>query len=215
VKLKTAKDELTPRQMSVLSFLKDHLEKKGYPPTVREIAGHFKMRGPKGAQKHLNSLVRKGLIRKPPGLSRAIEVIGRPSGSSQSVAFPVVGRVRAGDPLLAVEQVEEYLHLDRRLVPALNRPAGDAFILRVTGNSMIEAGIREGDYALVQPDPQPRNGDIVVALLNDEATVKRFYKDRNSIRLEPANAHMKPIVIKPDQEAVRILGKVVAIIRKL
>lgn len=213
--MKTAKEKLTPRQMNVLSFLKDHLEKKGYPPTVREIASHFKMQGPKGAQKHLKILVRKGFIRKPPGLSRAIEVIGRRPASNQSVALPIVGQVRAGDPLLAVEQVEDYLHLDRRLVPGLDGPTTDAFILRVTGDSMIEAGIQEGDLVLVQPDPQPRNGEIVVALLNDEATVKRFYKDHAMIRLEPANARMKPIMIRPNQEDVRIIGKVVAIIRKL
>jgi repressor LexA len=213
--VKTAKETLTPRQAGVLSFLKDHLEKKGYPPTVREIAAHLKMRGPKGAQKHLTILARKGFIRKPPGLSRAIEVVGRSSGSNRSVALPVVGQVRAGDPLLAVEQVEDYLHLDRRFVPGGKQPAMDLFILRVTGDSMIEAGIQEGDYALVQPHPQPRNGEIVVALINDEATVKRFYKDHDTIRLEPANARMKPIVVKPNQADVRIIGKVAAIIRKL
>lgn len=213
--MKTAKETLTPRQMSVLSYLKDHLEKKGYPPTVREIAAHFKMRGPKGAQKHLKILVRKGFVRKPPGLSRAIEVIGRRPASNTSVALPVVGQVRAGSPILAVEQVEDYLHLDRRLVPGLDGPTTDAFVLKITGDSMIEAGIRDGDYALVQPNPQPRNGEIVVALLNDEATVKRFYKDRDMIRLEPANVRMKPIVVKPNQEDIRIIGTVVAIIRKL
>jgi len=209
------KTTLTTRQAGVLSFLKDHLEKKGYPPTLREIAAHFKMRGPKGAQKHLKTLIRKGFVRKPPGLSRAIEVIGRRPASDRSIAFPIAGQVRAGDPLLALEQVEDYLHLDRRLVPGLSGPETGAFVLKITGDSMIEAGILEGDLALVQPDPQPRNGEIVVALVNDEATVKRFYKDRAMIRLEPANARMKPIVIRPNQEEVRIVGKVVAIIRKL
>lgn len=209
------KEPLTPRQMSVLSYLKDHLHKKGYPPTLREIAGHFKMRGPKGAQKHLNILARKGFIRKPPGLSRAIEVIGRQSAGGHGLALPVVGQVRAGSPLLAVEQTDEHLYLDHSLLPGRNRSAMDAFVLKVTGDSMIEAGIHPGDYAVVQPQPQARNGEVVVALLNDEATVKRFYKDRGRIRLEPANASMKPIVVRPGEEEVHIIGKVVAIIRKL
>ena len=204
------KPTLTDRQASVLAFLKDHLEKRGFPPTMREIARHLRLRGPKGIQKHLAALETKGYIRRRPGLSRAMEVIGGPGGTAgRSTALPVVGQVRAGRPILAVEQIEEHLHLDRSFAPP------DAFALKVTGDSMIEAGIHEGDYAVVRPQQQARNGDVVVALLNDEATIKRFYKDRDRVRLEPANARMKPIVVRPGEEEMRIIGKVVAVIRKL
>lgn len=202
--------KLTARQERVLAFIKETSEKKGFPPTVREIARHLRLQGPKGAQKHLAALEAKGYIRRQPGLSRAMEVVGWSGATaSRTVAVPVVGRVRAGAPLLAMEEVEQHLRLDQSLAPP------GSFVLKVTGDSMIEAGIREGDYAVVQPDLRPRNGEIVVALLNDEATVKRFYKNHDGIRLEPANARMKPIVVKPNQEDVRIVGKVVAIIRKL
>jgi repressor LexA len=201
---------LTPRQERVLDYIKDSYEKNGFPPTIREIARHLRLRGPKGAQKHLAALEDKGYIRRRAGLSRAMEVVGW-SGetASPTVAVPLLGRVRAGAPLLATEEVERHLRLDRSLAPP------GSFVVRVTGDSMIEAGIHSGDYAVVRPHPQPRNGEIVVALLNDEATVKRFYKDPDAIRLEPANARMKPIVVRPNREEVRILGKVVAIIRKL
>ncbi|HUK56991.1 MAG TPA: transcriptional repressor LexA [Nitrospiria bacterium] len=201
---------LTRRQERVLAFIKDSCEKNGFPPTVREIARHLRLRGPKGAQKHLAALEGKGYIRRRSRLSRAMEVVGW-SGESASptVVVPLVGRVRAGAPLLATEEAEQHLRLDRSLAPP------GSFVLRVTGDSMIEAGIHSGDLAVVRPHPQPRNGEIVVALVNDEATVKRFYKDRHAIRLEPANARMNAIVVKPDQEEVRVLGKVVAIIRKL
>jgi len=204
------KDALTSRQERVLGFIKETSEKKGFPPTVREIARHLQIRGPKGAQKHLAALETKGYIRRRPGLSRAIEVVGW-SGetASPTASVPVAGRVRAGAPLLALEEVEQHLRLDQSLAPP------GSFALKVTGDSMIEAGIHEGDYAVVQPDLRPRNGAIVVVLLNDEATVKRFYKDPNAVRLEPANARMKPIVVRPNQEEIRILGRVVTIIRKL
>jgi repressor LexA len=204
------KNPLTPRQERVLAFLKETLDRKGFPPTVREIARHLQIRGPKAAHKHLAALEAKGYIRRRSGLSRAVEVVGWSGATaSPTVAVPVIGRVRAGAPVLALEETESHLRLDRSLAPP------GSFVLRVIGDSMIEAGIREGDYAVVRPDPRPRNGEIVVALLNDEATIKRFFKDTGSIRLEPANARMKPIVVKPNQEALRIVGKVVAIIRKL
>jgi repressor LexA len=194
----------------VLAFIKASCEEKGFPPTVREIARHLHLRGPKSAQKHLAALQSKGYIRRRSRLSRAMEVVGW-SGETAApmVTVPLVGRIRAGAPLLATEELEQQFRLDRSLAPP------GSFMLRVTGDSMIEAGIHSGDYAVVQPHPQPRNGEIVVALLNEEATVKRFYKDRDMIRLEPANARMKPIRVRPKQGDFRIIGKVVAIIRKL
>jgi repressor LexA len=204
------KPSLTPRQKGVLAYLKTFTEAKGFPPTLREIARHLGLRGPRAIQKHLAGLEGKGYIRRRAGLSRAIEMTGPAAMKSPPpMAVPVLGRVRAGAPLLAVEEAREHLCLDRQFAPP------GAFALTITGDSMIEAGIHDGDYAVVLPKPHARNGEIVVALIGEEATVKRFYKDRDGVRLEPANARMKPILIKPGQDEFRLLGQVVAVIRKL
>ncbi len=200
---------LTSKQSRVLSFLKDYLSRHGYPPTVREIAHHLKMAGPHSAKRFLDMLERKGYIRRVAKSSRAIELTDIPSSSTVR-RLPIVGRVRAGTPLLALENIEGNLALDRSLARWDN-----AFLLRVTGESMIEAHIEEGDLALVKPQPTALNGDIVVALINDEATIKRFFKEQDTIRLEPAHPSMKPLVIKEGEAELRIIGKVVAIIRKL
>ena len=200
--------DLTERQKSVFSFLKDFLKKKGYPPTVREIAGHFKMAGPKGAKKHLDRLAAKGYIKKLPGCSRAIEIL-TDSPFTPARLLPIVGRVRAGSPILAEEQVEGHLAVDEDLAPWK-----EAFLLHVTGDSMVQAGIFDGDYVLVKPQSTAENGEIVVALIGEEATVKRFYRDRDHIRLEPANDRLKPLVITKLSGEFRILGKVVGLIRR-
>lgn len=200
---------LTSKQSRVLSFLKDYLSRHGYPPTVREIAHHLKMAGPHSAKRFLDMLERKGYIRRVAKSSRAIELTDIPSSSTVR-RLPIVGRVRAGTPLLALENIEGNLALDRSLARWDN-----AFLLRVTGESMIEAHIEEGDLALVKPQPTALNGDIVVALINDEATIKRFFKEQDTIRLEPAHPSMKPLVIKEGEAELSIIGKVVAIIRKL
>ena len=217
-------NELTARQKEVFEFLKDFLQERGFPPTLREIASHFGLRGPKAPQKTLNILERKGYIRKVPGGSRAIEIIGtmlgRRSGLPYRMGFvesateptfpiPIVGRVRAGEPILAVENVEGYLNLDRSLVSS-----GDVFLLRVQGDSMIDAHIQDGDFALVKPQPNAENGEIVVALIEDEATIKRIFKKRDLIRLEPANPKMEPIIVKKGEKKIIIVGKVVGIFRK-
>ena len=219
------KEELTPTQEKVFNFLNDYLREKGFPPTLREIASHFGLRGPKAPQKTLNILERKKYIRKVPGGSRAIEIIGsmvgRRGGLPYKVGFvesatgptfpiPIVGRVRAGEPILAIENIEGYIHLDRNLVSS-----EDVFLLRVQGDSMIEAHIQDGDFALVKPQPNAENGEIVVALIEDEATIKRIFKKRDLIRLEPANPTMEPIVVKKGEKKVTIVGKVVGIFRKL
>jgi len=205
------KRELTPIQQRVFNFLKDYLGEKGFPPTLREIASHFGLRGPKAPQKTLNILERKGYIRKIPGGSRAIEILSYPPVRlTQILPIPIVGRVRAGEPILAVENIEGYIHLDRSLVSS-----GDVFLLRVQGDSMIDAHIQDGDFALVKPQPNAENGEIVVALIEDEATIKRIFKKRDLIRLEPANPKMEPIVVKKGKKNVTIVGKVVGIFRKL
>jgi repressor LexA len=203
--------KLTSTQENVLSFLKNFLQEKGFPPTLREIASHFGLRGPKAPQKTLQILERKGCIRRVPGGSRAIEMLIPPLvHKSQILSLPMVGKVRAGEPILAIENIEGYINLDQSLVSS-----DDVFLLRVQGDSMIDAHIQDGDFALVKPQPNAENGEIVVALVDDEATIKRIFKKRDLIRLEPANPHMEPIVVRKGERRVTIVGKVVGIFRKL
>ena len=203
--------ELTSRQKEVFNFLEDYLRRKGFPPTLREIASHFGLRGPKGPQKTLTILERKGYLRRIPGGSRAIEILNFPPfHSNKIISIPIVGRVRAGEPILAIENIEGYINLDRSLVASEN-----VFLLRVQGDSMIDAHIQDGDFALVKPQPNAENGEIVVALIDDEATIKKIFKKRDFIRLEPANPNMEPIVVKKGEKRVTVVGKVVGIFRKI
>jgi repressor LexA len=205
------KKEMTLTQQKVFDFLKDFLREKGFPPTLREIASHFGLRGPKAPQKTLNILERKGYIRKIPGGSRAIEILSYPPVRlTQILPIPIIGRVRAGEPILAIENIEGYINLDQNLVSS-----GGVFLLRVQGDSMIGAHILDGDFALVKSQPNAENGEIVVALIEDEATIKRIFKKRDLIRLEPANPKMEPIVVKKGEKKVTIVGKVVGIFRKI
>ena len=205
------KEALTPTQEKVFDFLKDFLREKGFPPTLREIASHFGLGGPKAPQKTLTILERKGYIHKVPGGSRAIEILGHPSVClTQILPIPIVGRVRAGEPILAVENIEGYISLDRSIASS-----EDVFLLRVQGDSMIDAHIQDGDFALVKPQPNAENGEIVVALIEDEATIKRIFQKRDLIRLEPANPKMEPIVVKKGEKKVAIVGKVIGIFRKM
>jgi repressor LexA len=140
-----------------------------------------------------------------------LEMVGiSPAQGREVVPVPIIGRVRAGEPILAVENVEGYISLDRSLLSSEN-----VFLLRVEGDSMIEAHIQDGDFALVKPQPGAENGEIVVALVEDEATIKRIFKKRDLVRLEPANPSMEPIVIKKGEKKVKIVGKVVGIFRKI
>lgn len=199
--------KLTRTQEKVYRFLREYLLKRGFPPTLREIASHFGLKGPKAPQKTLSILERKGYIRKVPGGSRAIEIIG--FQSQVPLQIPMIGRVKAGKPVLAVENIEGYLTLDRTLVSS-----EDAFLLRVEGDSMIDAHIQDGDFALVNPRQQAENGEIVVALIEDEATIKRIFKKRDLILLKPAHPEMEPIVVKKGEKKVTLVGKVEGIIRK-
>ncbi|HJX60333.1 MAG TPA: transcriptional repressor LexA [Thermodesulfobacteriota bacterium] len=227
------REKLTQTQEKALNFLREFLGEKGFPPTLREIASHFGLKGPKGPQKTLHILERKGYIRKTPGGSRAIEILkpqigrlrtamvqGRRSGllyeknvgstSVPTVSLPIVGRVTAGDPILAIENIEGYVNFDRNLVSS-----EDVFLLRVKGDSMIDAHIQDGDFALVKPQKDAENGEIIVALIDDEATIKRIFKKRDLIRLEPANPNMEPIVVKKGEKRITIIGKVIGIFRKI
>ena len=176
---------------------------------MREIARHLRLKGPKSPKKRLDALVEKGYIRRRPGKSRAIEVMGiSPSPSHRLV--PLVGKVRAGDPSLAFEDFEGEIALDRSL-------AGDdeTFFLRVKGDSMIGDHIRDGDLALVHPQSVVEDGEIAVVLIDDEATVKRVYKEGDGLRLQAANPTMEPIIVGRGEGRVTIVGKVVGIFRKV
>ena len=203
-------EDLTTRQKKVLNFLKDYIRKQGFPPTLREIASHFGLKGPKAPQKTLSILERKGYIKKVPGGSRAIEVLGSLQALNQTISLPIVGRVRAGEPILALENIEGYINFDRSMVSS-----EDVFLLRVQGESMIEAHIQDGDFALVKPQKDAENGEIVVVLIEDEATIKRIFKKRDLLRLEPANPQMEPIVVRKGEKKVAIVGKVIGIFRKM
>ena len=209
------KRELTPIQKKVLDFLANHSKEKGFPPSLREIGSHFGLKGPKAPQKTLHILERKGYVRRTPGVSRGIEILDFPPipymmKAGRILSVPIVGTVRAGEPILAIENIEGYINLDRSLASSEN-----VFLLRVRGDSMIEAHIQDGDFALVKPQPNAESGEIVVALIENEATIKRIFKKRDFIRLEPANPSMEPIVVKKGEKRVTIVGKVIGIFRKM
>jgi repressor LexA len=200
---------LTERQQAILDFIVATIRTRGFPPTLREIGRDFGIRSTKGVNDHLEALERKGKIRRQKDLSRAIEVVDMVTQSEHAVSVPVVGRIAAGAPLLATENVEGNLVVDESLVH------GDRnFLLRVQGDSMVRAHICDGDLVLVRPQDTADAGEIVAALVDDEATVKRFYRDADGVRLVPENETMSPIVVPPDTP-VRILGKVVAVLRAL
>lgn len=200
-------EEITPRQRKVLDFITGYLDRFGYPPTLREIGGHLGVSGTLGVMKHLDALERKGFIKKTAGSSRGIALTGSATGA---VHLPVVGTVRAGAFNLAVEDIEGYFAIDQARLPA-----EDAFFLRVRGDSMTGAAILDGDLALVRPQATAHNRDIVVAMVGDEATLKRLYRKRDHVRLQPENPAMEPIIIRKGEGEVAIIGKVVAVYREL
>jgi repressor LexA len=199
-------EELTPRQRQVLDVIGRHLDEQGYPPTLREISAEIGTAGTVSALHHLEALERKGYLRREAGSSRGIVLVRERQPAL--VPVPVVGVVRAGRPALAFEEIKEYLPVEEEQL------RGGAFFLRVRGDSMIGDAIVEGDLALVRPQATAHNGDIVVALVDGEATLKRFYRERDHIRLQPRNPDMAPIIIPAGGE-VAIVGKVVKIVRDI
>jgi repressor LexA len=193
---------LSSRQERILRFITQHIGEKGYPPTVREIGEAVDLRSSSTVHGHLKALQAAGYIQRESARTRAIRL----PDVVRTVAVPLVGRVAAGQPILADENVEETYRLPVDWVGG-----SDAFMLRVKGDSMIEDGILDGDIVIVRPQQTASDGDRVVALLEDEATVKRFYREPNRIRLQPANSSMEPIYA----EHVMILGKVVGLVRQL
>ncbi len=197
---------LTRAQERVLQFIKDFLKQRGYPPTVREIASAFGFQSPMAAKAHLDALERKGYIKKVHGLARGIELTG-PATGGHTVTIPVLGRIRAGEPIYATEDIEDYINIDTNLI-RLN----EGFGLRVEGQSMIGAGIYPEDIVIIKPQNTAEPGDIVVALIGEEATVKRFYMGQGMVVLKPENPSMDPLRLKPEE--VRIIGKVVGLFRR-
>ena len=190
-------------QQRILDFIKSEIEEKGYPPSVREICAAVGLRSTSTVHAHLNHLEEKGLIRRDSTKPRALEVLDGTQARGRSV--PLVGRVTAGQPILAIENIEEYLSLPQSVLGQ-----GEMFSLRVEGESMIDAGIMDGDIVVLRKQDTAENGDIVVALVEDEATLKRIFYEENRVRLQPENHTMEPIYV--DRAAV--LGKLVALIRQ-
>lgn len=190
-------------QQRILDFIKKEIEQKGYPPSVREICAGVGLKSTSTVHAHLNHLEQQGLIRRDSTKPRALEVIDGTQTRGRSV--PLVGKVTAGLPILAIENIEDHLTLPQDMLGS-----DELFCLRVQGESMIEAGILDGDIIVVREQNNAENGEIVVAMIEDEATVKRIYYEKKRIRLQPENRFMEPIYA----DSVQVIGKVVALFRQ-
>lgn len=200
---------LTPRQQQVLSYIQQCIHDRGYPPTVREIGKYMGIRSTNGVNDHLKALERKGYLQREDMKSRAL----RPVEDQEKVLeIPIIGQVAAGRPLLAVEELEGTVSMDRALLGTVQQ----VFTLKVTGHSMIEDGIFDGDFLFIKKQPTAHAGDIVIAMIDDTATVKRYYPETNAIRLQPANSTMEPLYISEEEaERFSIIGIVIGIYRRL
>ncbi|MGE4272893.1 MAG: transcriptional repressor LexA [Desulfitobacterium sp.] len=198
--------DLSQRQTDILEYIKRVIREKGYPPSVREIGDAVGLMSSSTVHGHLQTLEEKGYIRRDPTKPRAIEILGSDADEKRTVFVPIIGRVTAGQPILAEENIEDTFPLPVDLVNS-----DTVFMLRVKGESMIDAGIMDGDLILVRQQQVARNGEIVVAMIGEEATVKRFYKEKTLIRLQPENQYMEPIY----SQDVVILGKVIGVFRLL
>ena len=204
-------EDLNNKQIEILHYMKSQINEKGYPPSVREICEAVSLRSTSTVHGHLAKLEEKGYIRRDATKPRAIEILTDDSQliyKKEILNIPVIGKVTAGAPILAVENIEDTFPLPLDFIGNNNV---NVFMLTIKGESMIEAGIMDGDFVVVRQQSVATNGDIVVALIDDEATVKRFYKEANHIRLQPENSFMEPIIVKD----VSVLGKVIGVLRRL
>ena len=201
-----SQEKITPKQQEILEYIKETILKKGYPPAVREICEALNLKSTSSVHSHLETLERNGYIRRDPTKPRTIEIIDDCFNLARRevVNVPLLGTVAAGMPLLAQENIENYFPIPTEMLPDK-----EVFMLRVKGDSMIAAGIFNGDLIFVEKTVTAENGEIVVALLDDSATVKRFYKENGHYRLQPENASMEPIIV----DEVQILGKVFGLFR--
>ncbi len=217
-------DGLTARQRNILDFVVTFQDEHGYPPSIREIGDFFKIRSTNGVSDHLRALERKGWLARSGQQSRGLSIVRRPDGGtggrkaaanndSTTIQVPVLGQVAAGLPLLAVEQVERTVSVDREMLGGSSK---DVFGLRVKGRSMVDAGILPGDLVFVRKQPTADNGQIAVVMIEGEATVKRFYHEGDRIRLQAENADMPPILIdREDAADCQVLGHVVGVWRRV
>ena len=203
-------EDLTQKQIEILLYIKSEVQRQGYPPAVRDICKGVNLKSTSTVHSHLEKLEAKGYIRKDPTKPRAIEILDKNDDflltSKKTIDVPILGKVTAGTPILAVENIEDTYPVPLELVEG-----HDVFMLKIQGESMIDAGILDGDLVLVKEQKSALNGDIVVALLEDAATVKRFFKEKDKIRLQPENQFMEPIFTTD----VSILGKVIGLFRRL
>ena len=205
--------KLTARQQEIYQFIAKAIREKGYPPTIREVMEAFDIASTNGVRTTLAALEKKGYIRRHALLSRGIELTDyyeRESGLSGDIReVPVIGRVAAGEPILATENVETTLTVDAGFVPS-----GTVFALKVQGDSMRDAGILDGDYVLARQQESAQAGEIVVAVIGEEATVKRYFRDGTNVRLMPENDAYEPIVVSRKSDSFRIAGKIVGLMRR-
>lgn len=204
--------ELSVNEQNILNYIRKQVREVGYPPSVRELCKAVGLKSTSSVHLYLSRLAEKGYITKGNLKTRALKITGEPLGSTQDVDMievPLVGQVAAGAPILAEENIEEYVKLPVSLVKQ-NTKTESTYMLKVKGDSMINVGIFSGDYIIVSKCNEAQNGQIIVALLENEATVKTFYKEKDYIRLQPENDTMEPIIVKD----VQIIGKVVGLIRK-
>lgn len=199
--------EITSKQQEILDFIKEETASKGYPPSVREICSAVGLKSTSTVHGHLDRLEKRGFIRRDPTKPRAIEILDRTGYQKEIINVPIVGSVAAGQPILAVENIEDRFPIPADFFPSNN----NMFILEIKGTSMIGVGIMDGDYLIVQQQSTASNGEIVVALIEDSATVKTFYREKDHIRLQPENPDMKPIIV----DDCTILGKAIGLFRKM
>ena len=201
-----AQGKISKKQQEILEYIKNQILQRGFPPAVREICKGKNLKSTSSVHSHLETLEKNGYIRRDPTKPRAIEILDDTFNLTrrEMVNVPIIGQVAAGQPILAEQNIEDYFP-----IPADRMPNKQTFLLKVKGESMINAGILDGDYVLVEQDSTASNGDMVVALVEDSATVKTFYKEEGVFRLQPENDFMDPIIVKE----VSILGKVIAVMR--
>jgi repressor LexA len=201
-----AQGKISKKQQEILEYIKNQILQRGFPPAVREICEAVNLKSTSSVHSHLETLEKNGYIRRDPTKPRAIEILDDTFNLTrrEMVNVPIIGQVAAGQPILAEENIEDYFPF-----PAERMPNKQTFLLKVKGESMINAGVLDGDYVLVEQDATASNGDMVVALVEDSATVKTFYKEEGVFRLQPENDFMDPIIVKE----VSILGKVIGVMR--
>ena len=201
--------KISKKQSEILEYMKNEILNRGFPPSVREICEAVSLKSTSSVHSHLETLEKNGYIRRDPTNPRAIEIVDDNFNlvRRETVNVPIIGKVAAGEPLLAVQNVEGYFP-----IPSEYMPNKQTFMLVVQGDSMVNAGIFSGDYVVVEKQENAENGDKIVALVEDSATIKTFYKEKDHIRLQPENDYMDPIVIHPEQQ-FQVLGKVIGVFR--